>query len=86
MEDEQGNEFDIQKAEIDRLIEDFKQKFKNRTTDPDDFITIHEIERMWGELLGNTQNVYSNMIRELINNQEEKELIRLKKGNTPRKE
>ena len=86
MEDEQGNVFDIQKAEIDRLIEDFKQKFKNRTTDPDNFITIHEIERMWGELLGNTQNVYSNMIRELINNQEEKELIRLKKGNTPRKE
>jgi len=80
MDDEQVNVSDVQKAELERLIDDFREKFKERTTDPNDFITIHEIERMWGELLGNTQNIYSDMIRDLINTQDEKELIRQKKG------
>ena len=79
-EENQGHVSDVQKAEIDRLIDDFREKFKERTTDTSDYITIHEIERMWGELLGNTQNVYSDMIRELISAQDEKELIRQKKG------
>jgi hypothetical protein len=85
MEDERVNMSDMQKAEIERLIDDFREKFKERTADPSSFITIHEIERMWGELLGNTQNVYSDMIRELINSQDEKELIRRKKESTGRK-
>ena len=80
MDDEKVNVSDVQKAELERLIDDFREKFKERTTDPNDFITIHEIERMWGELLGNTQNIYSDMIRDLINTQDEKELIRQKKG------
>jgi hypothetical protein len=85
MEDEKVHVSDIQKAEIERLIDDFREKFKEKTADPNNFITIHEIERMWGELLGNTQNIYSDMIRDLINAQDEKELIRLKKENTRRK-
>ena len=80
MDDEKVNVSDLQKAELERLIDDFREKFKERTADPNDFITIHEIERMWGELLGNTQNIYSDMIRDLINTQDEKELIRQKKG------
>jgi hypothetical protein len=72
---------DIQKAEIERLIDSFREKFKQRTVDPNNFITIHEIEKMWGELLGNTQNIYTDIIRDLINTQDEKELIRQKKGN-----
>jgi len=84
MNDEEISMSDIQKEELERLIDDFREKFKERTSDPNNFITIHEIERMWGELLGNTQNIYSNMIRELISSQDEKELIRQKKGNTHR--
>ena len=80
MDDEKVNVSDVQKAELERLIDDFREKFKERTADPNDFITMHEIERMWGELLGNTQNIYSDMIRDLINTQDEKELIRQKKG------
>jgi len=80
MDEEKVNVSDVQKAELERLIDDFREKFKERTADPNDFITMHEIERMWGELLGNTQNIYSDMIRDLINTQDEKELIRQKKG------
>jgi len=85
MEDERVSISDMQKAEIERLIDNFREKFKERTTDSNNFITMYEIERMWGELLGNTQNIYSDMIRELINSQDEKELIRQKKENTGRK-
>jgi hypothetical protein len=86
MDDEKVSASDLQKAELERLIDDFREKFKERTANPSSFITIHEIERMWGELLGNTQNIYSDMIRELISSQDEKELIRQKKENSPRKE
>jgi len=85
MEDDQDYASDLQKAEIERLIDEFREKFKKRTADTNNFITIHEIEKMWGELLGNTQNIYSDMIRDLINTQDEKELIRQKKGNMRRK-
>ena len=84
MDDERECPSDLQKSEIERLIDEFRERFRERTADPSNYITIHEIERMWGELLGNTQNVYSEMIRDLINAQDEKELIRLKKGSTRR--
>ena len=85
MENDHTYTSDVQKAELERLIDEFKEKFKSRTTNANDFITIHEIERMWGELLGNTQNIYSDMIRELISSTDERELIRQKKENTRRK-
>ena len=85
MDDEKIDINDPQKSEIDRLIEDFRARFHERTADPDDFITVHEIERMWGELLNGTQSVYSDMLRELISSQDEKELIKRKKANTPGK-
>lgn len=75
----------IQLAEIERLIEEFKEKFKAGTSDADNFITIHEIERLWGELQVNTQNVYSGMIRELMSSVDESDLIRKKKENTHKK-
>jgi len=86
MDDDKINKTDVQKAELERLIDDFKDRFNERTADPSNYITIHEIERMWGELLGNTQNIYSDMIRDLINSQDEKELIRQKKGSSRRRE
>lgn len=75
----------VQLAEIERLIEEFKEKFKAGTSDVDNFITIHEIERLWGELQVNTQNVYSGMIRELMSSVDESDLIRKKKENTHKK-
>jgi hypothetical protein len=76
----------IQIVEIERLIGEFKEKFKERTSNADNFITIHEIEQMWGELQQNTLNIYSGMIHDLMSNVEERELIRKKKPSTPKKE
>jgi hypothetical protein len=77
---------DIQIAEIERLIDEFKEKFKARTSDADNFITISEIERMWGELQQNTLNIYSDMVGGLMEGIDERDLIRKKKENTRKKE
>jgi len=86
MENEQQNLSRIQLTEIERLIDTFREKFKAKTSDADNFITIHEIERMWGELQQNTLNIYSDMVRELMSEIDERDLIRKKKENIPKKE
>lgn len=72
-------------TEIERQISEFKEKFQAGTSDAENFMTIHEIERLWGELLSNTQNIYSDMVRELMSNVDERELIHKKKENIPPK-
>ena len=69
-------------AEIERLISEFKEKFAAGTSDADDFMTIAEMEMMWGELQGRTNNVYSDMIRKLMSEVDESELIRKKNSNS----
>jgi hypothetical protein len=84
MEKEQGNNSNARKIEIDRLMDVFEEEFKLRTSSADDFITIHEIERMWGELQQNTLNVFSDMIRDLMGKVDERDMIRKKNGNIPK--
>ena len=69
-------------AEIERLIKEFKEKFANGTASADEFITISELELMWGELQGRTNNIYSDMIRKLMSEVNESDLIRKKKDIT----
>jgi hypothetical protein len=72
----------LQLAEIERFIREFREKFESKTIDPDDFITISEIEKMWSELRNNTNNIFSNMLMDMISNVDESSLIRKKKDNT----
>ena len=77
----------IKLAEIERLINEFKENFEAGTSDADNFITMHEIEHLWGDLQRNTQNIYSDMIQELMSTVDEQALIRKKKRIfTPRSE
>ena len=76
----------VKLAEIERLIREFKEKFDAGVSDADNFITISEIERLWGELQANTNNVYSDMVRELMSSVDESDLIRKKKETTKMKE
>jgi hypothetical protein len=85
MNKEQRDLSNVQIAEIERLIDEFKGKFKMRTSDADNFITIHEIEHMWGELRQNTLNTYSDMLGDLMGGIDEGDLIRKKKVNTRKK-
>jgi translation initiation factor 1 (eIF-1/SUI1) len=78
--------FNIEIAEIERLIKEFKEKFAAGTASADDFMTISELELMWGELQSRTNNIYSDMIRKLMNDVDEGDLIRKKKDTTNPKE
>jgi hypothetical protein len=73
---------DIRMSEIERLIQNFKEKFKAGTSDSDNFMSITEIELLWAELQGRTNNIYSDMIRKLMSEVDERDLIRKKKENT----
>jgi hypothetical protein len=80
------NEITLEMAEIERLIQEFKEKFAAGTEGADDFITISEIEMMWGELQSRTNNIYADMIRKLMSEVDERDLIRKKKDSTKKKE
>ena len=86
MEDKAGDNQSIRTEEIGRLIREFQDKFEAGTRDPDHFLNIGEIESLWGELQGKTNNIYSDMLRELMNQVEERDLIRKKKDNIETRE
>ncbi len=41
-------------AEIERLIQEFKEKFADGTSDADHFMNISQIELLWSELQSKT--------------------------------
>ena len=69
--------------EITRLIKEFQEIFKDKTRQAERFLTINELEILWSELRNNTEVLYSDMIRQLMNTIDERELVRKKKENTP---
>ena len=72
--------------EIERLIKEFKEKFAKGTANADDFMTISQLELMWSELQNRTNNIYSDMIRKMMSEVDESDLIRKKKDTTHSKE
>ncbi len=63
-------------GELSRIIKDFEEKFKDGTEDPDRFLTLAEIEELWGKLIGDTNILYTDMIERLIYSINEKDVIR----------
>jgi hypothetical protein len=86
MNEPNQNDLSMEIAEIERLIKDFKEKFAAGTASADDFMTISELEMMCGELQNRTNNIYSDMIRKLMSEVDESDLIRKKKDITNSKE
>ena len=76
----------IRISEIERLTEEFINKFHAGTSDTENFISMSEIERMWSELRAKTDNIYSDMLCELLSTVDESDLIRKKKSNTQKKD
>lgn len=72
--------------ELSRIIKEFEEKIQNGTENPNRFLTLSEIEELWGKLIGDTNILYSDMLQSLIQNIDEKELIRQKKENSKAKE
>ncbi|MDR2180194.1 MAG: hypothetical protein LBP21_07785, partial [Synergistaceae bacterium] len=64
----------VEITEIERLIHEFKEKFVASTANADDFLTISQLELLWGELQSRTNNIYSDMIRKLMSEVDESDL------------
>lgn len=69
-------------GELTRIVKEFEEKIQKGTEDPDRFLTLSEIEDLWGKLIGDTNIIYSDMLHHLIQNIDEKDLIRQKKENS----
>ena len=64
--------------ELVRIIKEFKSEFKAKTSDTEKFITINELENRWTDLRNYTDVLYSDMVRQLINEVDEREMVRKK--------
>jgi hypothetical protein len=69
-------------VELERIIEDFKNRFKAGTNDAEAFMTITEIEILWGELQDKTNKLYSDMLMDMMRDVKETDLIHKKKEST----
>lgn len=69
-------------GELSRIVKEFEEKIQNGTEDPDRFLTLTEIEELWGKLIGDTNVLYSDMLQSLIQNIDERGLVRQKKENS----
>lgn len=69
-------------GELTRIVKEFEEKIQNGTENPNRFLTLSEIEELWGKLVGDTNIIYSDMLQTLIQNIDERELIREKKENS----
>ena len=86
MSDSDQEHANTELLEIERLIQEFKEKFVAGTSDADNFMTISQIELIWSELQNRTHNIYSDMIRKMMSEVNESELIRKKKDISNSKE
>ncbi len=68
--------------EIQRLVDKFQSEFKEGTSDPDHFMTMSDIEKLWEELRNNTEKIYSDMVMDLMANVDEQKLISKKNRNS----
>ena len=71
--------------ELLQKVEVFRQKIVAGTSDPDNFLTISDIERLWSELRGDTSLLYSDMLSDLLSDVDESDLIRKKKRSIGKK-
>lgn len=70
------------KIEISHQIDQFVADLQNGTSDPDDFITITQLEEKLSLLRSNTTKTYSDILSAYLDSMDETDLIKRKKGNT----
>lgn len=65
--------------QIKRIMSAFEREFNKKTSNPDSFATLHDIEKMWGHLRTDTDKIYSDMVQDMMGRIDEADLIRKKK-------
>lgn len=70
------------KLEISHQIDKFIAELQNGTGDPDNFVTITQLEEKLSLLRANTTKTYSSILSAYLDSVDETELIKRKKENT----
>ena len=83
MEHNKENADEATILEIARLIKEFQEVFKDKTSQTEKFLTMNELEALWSKLRNNTEVLYSDMIRQLMSTIDERDMVRKKKESTP---
>ena len=86
MSQEQIDSQQIYKDKIIQMIDEFREKLVNGTSSSEDFMTISQIEQLWGQLKGDTSLLYSDMLQDILSQANEADLIRKKKPSIEPKE
>ena len=74
-------------VELDVVTRNYREfGFKERTSDPDNFLTIFEIEEMWSDLINKTNVLYSDYLNKMVADIDQKKLVAKKKESTQKKE
>lgn len=79
-------ESDLIVEKIKQILQEFEAQFNKKTADPKNFATMSDLESMWRDLRGQTNILYSDMIQRLLDQVNEKELIRKKKESSKKPE
>lgn len=66
-------------------VNKFLDQFDEKTNSTSDFLTMDKLEDLFRELDGETRKIYLNMVSDSISSIDEKELIQLKKENSPKR-
>ena len=74
------------KIEINDEINDFIHQIDKASENPDNFITMTQLEEEWRALSLQTHKIYSDMVSESLSSLDTKEINASKKANSSRKE
>jgi len=74
------------KTEIDRQIDQFIEKIKSSASNPDDIMSMSQLEKEWKVLKLNTHKTYSDLVGVSLTSLDNKELSKAKKALSSRKE
>ncbi len=66
-------------------VNKFLDQFDKKTADASDFLTMDTLEDLLKELDSETRKTYLNMVSDAISSIDEKELIKSKKENSPKR-
>ena len=72
--------------DISDSVNKFLDEFDGKTTDKSNFLTMDSLEDLFGKLDSETRKTYLKMVSNSISSIDEKDLIKLKKANSPIKE
>ncbi len=74
------------KARIGEELDSLIKEIDEGTSDPDHFMSISDIERLWSQRMANTYKIYSDTISDMIRSKRESEPENREKENLPEKD